>query len=134
MQMPRRLRSEQGSMLVETLVGAVLVAIIAAAFFTALTGSSRVSGISKARAISASLAQDDQERLRSMPVVSLSTVNGTTTKTVAGVKYDVTSNAEWIADATQSNTDCTSNGAAADYLRITSTVKPKNLTTFTPVV
>jgi hypothetical protein len=53
---------------------------------------------------------------------------------VAGVDYQVTSKAEWVADATQSNTDCTANGAAADYLRITSTVVPKNITSLAPVV
>jgi Tfp pilus assembly protein PilV len=130
----RRFCPEDGSMLIEVLVSALLVGIMAAAFFGALSGSSRVSGTSKARAIAAGLAQDDQERLRSMPVAALSTLNQNNTKTVAGVNYDVTSTAEWVADATQSNTDCTSNGAAADYLRITTTVAPKNLNTLKPVV
>jgi Tfp pilus assembly protein PilV len=121
-------------MLVEVLVSALLVGIMAAAFFGALGGSARVSGVSKARAIGAGLAQDDQERLRSMPVAALSTLDQTNTKAVAGVNYQVTSKAEWIADATQTNTDCTSNGAAADYLRITSTVAPVNLAALKPIV
>jgi Tfp pilus assembly protein PilV len=121
-------------MIVETLVAALLVAVMAIAFFGALDSSARVSGTAKARATAAALAQDDQERLRSMPVVSLSKVNGTTTKTVAGVNYDVSSKTDWIADATQSNTDCTSNGATADFLRITTTVTAKNLNTLKPVV
>jgi Tfp pilus assembly protein PilV len=121
-------------MIVETLVAALLVAVMAIAFFGALDSSARVSGTAKARATAAALAQDDQERLRSMPVVSLSKVNGTTTKTVAGVNYDVSSKTDWIADATQSNTDCTSNGSTADFLRITTTVTAKNLNTLKPVV
>jgi Tfp pilus assembly protein PilV len=121
-------------MIVETLVAALLVAVMAVAFFGALDSSARVSGTAKARATAAALAQDDQERLRSMPVVSLSKVNGTTTKTVAGVNYDVSSKTDWIADATQSNTDCTANGATADFLRITTTVTAKNLNTLKPVV
>ena len=122
-------------MLIEVLVSALLVAIMAAAFFGALSGSSRVSGTSKARAIAAGLAQNDQERLRSMPVAALSTLSENNTKNVAGVDYTVTSTAEWVADATQTNTDCTANGATADYLRITSTVAPTNLaaTSLTPV-
>jgi Tfp pilus assembly protein PilV len=131
----RRFRPEDGSMLIEVLVSALLVAIMAAAFFGALSGSSRVSGTSKARAIAAGLAQNDQERLRSMPVAALSTLSENNTKNVAGVDYTVTSTAEWVADATQTNTDCTANGATADYLRITSTVAPTNLaaTSLTPV-
>jgi Tfp pilus assembly protein PilV len=121
-------------MIVETLVAALLVAVMAVAFFGALDSSARVSGTAKARATAAALAQDDQERLRSMPVVALSKVNGTTTKTVAGVNYDVSSRTDWIADATQSNTDCTANGATADFLRITTTVTAKNLNTLKPVV
>jgi Tfp pilus assembly protein PilV len=131
---PRRFGSEDGSMLVEVLVSALLVGVMAAAFFGALSGASRVSGTSKARAIAAALAQNDQERLRSMPVAALTALNTTSTKPVAGVDYQVTSKAEWVADATQSNTDCTANGAAADYMRITSTVTPKNITSLAPVV
>jgi Tfp pilus assembly protein PilV len=121
-------------MLIEVLVSALLVGIMAAAFFGALSGASRVSGTSKARAIAADLAQNDQERLRSMPVAALTALNTTATKPVAGVNYQVSSKAEWVADATQKNTDCTTNGAAADYLRITSTVAAPNLTALAPVV
>jgi Tfp pilus assembly protein PilV len=132
----RRFGPEDGSMLIEVLVSALLVGVMAAAFFGALSGASRVSGTSKARAIAAGLAQNDQERLRSMPVAALTalTAGTTTTKPVAGVNYQVTSKAEWVADATQKNTDCTSNGAAADYLRITSTVAPTNIASLAPVV
>jgi Tfp pilus assembly protein PilV len=132
--LPRRFGPEDGSMLVEVLVSALLVGVMAAAFFGALSGASRVSGTSKARAIAAGLAQNDQERLRSMPVAALNELNTTATKPVAGVDYQVTSKAEWVADATQSNTDCTANGAAADYMRITSTVVPKNIASLAPVV
>src|SRR6201989_633184 len=123
---PRRLLAEEGSMIVAALVAAVLVAVMAVAFFGALNGSTRVSGVSKARAQAASLAQDDQERLRSMPVVTLSTLNSTAVKQVAGINYNVTSRADGSADATQANPDCTANGAAADSLRIPSTVAPAN--------
>ena len=57
--------------MIEALVSAVLVAIMAVAFFGALNGSERVSGVAKLRAESAALAQDDQERMRSMPVSAL---------------------------------------------------------------
>jgi Tfp pilus assembly protein PilV len=127
-----RLTAESGSVLIEALVGAVLVAIMAVAFFGALTGSERVSGTAKLRATAASLAQDDQERLRSMPVAALNNLRESNPRSVAGVNFTVDSRADWIADQSKATT-CTSNGAAADYLKITTTVTPTNASPLKPV-
>jgi hypothetical protein len=127
-----RLAAERGSVIMEALVGAVLVAVMAVAFFGALDGSNRVSGVAKLRAQAAALASDDQERLRSMPVASLNEYHQSVTKNVAGLNFVVDSKADWIADKTKDQT-CTGNGAAADYLRITSTVTPTNNTALRPV-
>ena len=127
-----RLTAESGSVIVEVLVGAVLVAVMAAAFFGALSGSERVSGTSKLRATAASLAQDDQERLRSMPVAALNNLRESNPRSVAGVDFTVDSRADWIADQSKATT-CTSNGAAADYLKITTTVTPTNPSALRPV-
>lgn len=126
-------RSEQGAFLIETLVGALLVAIIAVAMLSAFDGADQVSGRSKMRALSASLAQSDQERLRSMPEATLSNLRQTNAKYVDGVRYDVTSRADWVADAT-STTDCTNNGNAGDYMKITSTVTSPTQPTMAPIV
>jgi Tfp pilus assembly protein PilV len=128
----RRLASETGSVMIEALVSAVLVGIMAVAFFGALNGSERVSSVGKLRAEAAALAQDDQERLRSMPVTALNNLKQSTPRSVAGVNFTVDSKAEWIADQTKA-TDCTSNGAAADYLKITSTVTPTASSPLKPV-
>jgi Tfp pilus assembly protein PilV len=127
-----RLTAESGSVLIEALVGAVLVAVMAVAFFGALTGSERVSGTAKLRATAASLAQDDQERLRSMPVAALNNLRESNPRSVAGVNFTVDSRADWIADQSKATT-CTSNGAAADYLKITTTVTPTNASPLKPV-
>ena len=127
------LRSERGSFLIETLVGAVLVAVIAVAMLSAFDGADRVSGRAKMRALAASLAQSDQERMRSMPEATLNNLRQTNTKTVDGVNYTVTSRADWIADDT-SSTDCTNNGSAGDYMEITSTVSAPSQPTLAPVV
>jgi type II secretory pathway pseudopilin PulG len=130
----RGLRSEEeGSFLVETLVAAVLVAVVAVAMFSALDGASQVSGRTKARALSASLAQTDQERMRSMPVSMLSNLRQSQVKPVNGVNYNVDSRADWIADNSAA-TDCTSNGAAADYIRITTTVTSPTQPGLRPIV
>lgn len=128
-----RLVREDGSVMIEALVSAVLVGIMAVAFFGALNGSERVSGVGKLRAQSASLAQDDQERMRAMPVTALNNLDATDTRSIAGVNFTVASRAVWIADQSKAAT-CTTNGAAADYLKITSTVSPTTSSPLKPVV
>ena len=114
-------------MLIEVLVSAVLVAVIGVALFGALNSAAKVSGKSKTRAGAAAVAQDDQERMRAMPVATLNNFRDHRDPVVMGkTAYIVDSRAEWIADA-KGATDCTANGAAADYLKITSTVSAKNI-------
>jgi Tfp pilus assembly protein PilV len=123
----RSLADERGSMLIEVLVSAVLVAVIGVALFGALNSAAQVSGKSKTRAGAAAVAQDDQERMRAMPVASLNNFRDHRDPVIMGkTAYVVDSRAEWIADA-KGATDCTANGAAADYLKITSTVSAKNI-------
>jgi Tfp pilus assembly protein PilV len=123
----RSLADERGSLLIEVLVSAVLVAVIGVALFGALNSAAKVSGKSKTRAGAAAVAQDDQERMRAMPVASLNNFRDHRDPVVMGkIAYVVDSRAEWIADS-KGATDCTANGAAADYLKITSTVSAKNI-------
>ena len=123
----RSLADERGSLLIEVLVSAVLVAVIGVALFGALNSAAQVSGKSKTRAGAAAVAQDDQERMRAMPVATLNNFRQHRDPVVMGkTAYVVDSRAEWIADA-KGSTDCTANGAAADYLKITSTVSAKNI-------
>jgi hypothetical protein len=105
----------------------VLVAVIGVALFGALNSAAKVSGKSKTRAGAAAVAQDDQERMRAMPVATLNNFREHRDPVIMGkTAYIVDSRAEWIADA-KGATDCTANGAAADYLKITSTVSAKNI-------
>ena len=123
----RSLADERGSMLIEVLVSAVLVAVIGVALFGALNSAAQVSGKSKTRAGAAAVAQDDQERMRAMPVATLNNFREHRDPVVMGkIAYVVDSRAEWIADS-KGATDCTANGAAADYLKITSAVSAKNI-------
>lgn len=132
----RQLRGEEGFGLLEVIFSAFLLAVMVVAVFKTFDVTSQVSGEEKARAIAASLAESDQERLRALPVADLSAIAdrgaASSTKLVDGVSYTVSSNADWIADATQSK-DCTSNGAAADYVKIVSTVSPPATVGIKPV-
>jgi Tfp pilus assembly protein PilV len=130
---PDALRSERGAFLIETIVGALLVAVVAVAMLSAFDGADQVSGRAKMRALAASLAQSDQERLRSMPEATLNNLRQTNAKYVDGVRYDVASRSDWVADDT-STTDCTNNGSAGDYMKITSSVSSPSQPTMTPIV
>jgi type II secretory pathway pseudopilin PulG len=126
-------RSEQGSVLIEVLVSAVLVGVMAAALFGSLNSSAKVSGISKARAGAAALAQDEQERMHSMAVSVLSNYRYHPAPIARGrYAYQVDDRADWIK-AGASSTDCTSKGGV-DYLKITSTVTAINVPQLKPVV
>ncbi len=128
------LRSEErGSFLIETLVAAVLVAVIAVAMLSAFDGANQASGRTKIRAIAGSLAQTDQERMRSMPVSMLNNLRQTQAKSVNGVKFNVDSRADWLNDDT-ATTDCSANGNAGDYMEITSTVSSPTQPALRPIV
>jgi hypothetical protein len=65
-----------------------------------IDASSATSGSSKARGVAASLAQDDQERMRSMQPDDLAAMRlQVRTVNVAGVNYTVTSDARPVTDA-----------------------------------
>ena len=65
---PRSTRSEAGFALIEVIVSAAVLAIVALAVLSGIDAASSSSGREKARAVAASLAEQDQERLRAMPV------------------------------------------------------------------
>src|SRR3954471_13613438 len=91
----RRLRREQsGFALIEVMMSALIVAIVSVGVLAGIDASSATSGSNKARGIAASIAQDDQERMRSMQPDDLAAMRfQRRTVTVAGVAYQVTSDA-----------------------------------------
>jgi Tfp pilus assembly protein PilV len=111
---------------VETLVSAVVLIVIALATLAAVDRAQSTSAIGKGRSVAASLAEQDQERLRSLPAPSLSTyrTNHASTRvvTVGGLNYNVASTVDWVRDATGGTPSCSSDDNQADYLKITSTV------------
>jgi len=129
----KRLRSEEGIMLVEVLVTAVLVVIVALGMFSAFDGASATSGTLKAQAVAAGVAQEEQERLRSLKLTDLSNYRRDDEPILrANVNYLVDSRAEWIN--TESGTaDCAAADTAFDLLKITSTVTWPDIGTKAPV-
>jgi hypothetical protein len=125
-------RDERGAMVVEVMVGAVVMVMVALGTLSAFDGAAKVGATTKTRALAASLAQEEQERVRGLSVDQLNGLRYSTTQLIGGVTYTIASRTDWLADAS-STTSCASNGAAADYLKATTTVTPSKALT-KPVV
>jgi Tfp pilus assembly protein PilV len=120
--------SEHGSVLIEVMVGALVLAITTFAVLNGLDGAQKTGRVNKERTVAATLAQQDIERLRAYPITALSNFEQTRPVNVAGVSYTVTSVTEWVRDAS-GTLNCTDDSAQADYLKISSTVKSPAQTT-----
>jgi Tfp pilus assembly protein PilV len=133
----RRISEEAGFALIEALVGAVILIVIALATLSAIDRAQKTSGFAKNKSVAGALAEQDQARLRGLPADSLSTYAtnhvSSRTVTVNGLNYTVASQVDWIRDSTGGTLSCTNNSSQADYLKMTSTVsansiKPVSLT------
>jgi Tfp pilus assembly protein PilV len=118
------LASEQGSLLIEVMVGALVLAIATFAIMSGLDGAQTTAQTNKQRSTAATLAQQDIERLRAYPITALSNFEETRTVNVAGVPYTVHTQTDWIRDAS-GTLNCTDDSAQADYLKISSTVQSR---------
>jgi Tfp pilus assembly protein PilV len=118
-----RLREQRGSMLVEVMVGAVVLAIATTALLNGIDGAQSQGTTNKARSTASALAEQDQERLRAMPVASLASccTPASRTVTVRGVNYTVTSSVQWVTD-TGGPISCSNDTKTASNLKITSAV------------
>ena len=110
-------------MLVEVMVGAVVLAIATTALLNGIDGAQSAGARNKARSTAAALAEQDQERLRALPVASLASccVPPSRTVNVRGVDYTVTSTVTWVTDQ-GGPVSCSNNSKTAANLRILSEV------------
>lgn len=99
----------------------MVLIVISLGVMSALDGANATSGTDRARSIAAGVAQQDQEKMRSLSLVNLSNYRNTATQTVGGVPFTVASAADWVADSSGAPA-CTAGNTVADYLKITSTV------------
>jgi Tfp pilus assembly protein PilV len=113
-----RAAAHEGFTLIEVLVSALLVLLISAAVAEALVTSSDFTGYTRNHYQANVVAQQDQERMKSMSDTALTALHQTRTVTLNNTQYTVTSSATFL-DAT-GGSSCTSRGAA--YFKLTSTV------------
>jgi type II secretory pathway pseudopilin PulG len=139
--MARRLRllssdrprdGEAGFALVEVVVSATVLAMVALAVLAGVDAAGRSTGREKAKAVAVSLAEQDQERMRGIAAKQVTEVAQMGPFNINGASYNVASKAEWIDDATGGTDSCTNTGSKATYIRVTSTVSASNLAS--PVV
>jgi Tfp pilus assembly protein PilV len=120
---PRKLHSEAGVTLIETLIAAALLVVVLLAVFGSLDAASHTTAVNRSRTVAAGLAEQHLERLRSLPATTLATYSPTTVTTKVGsTDYSVTSDAQWVHDASGAPASCDSDGRRADYIRISATV------------
>ncbi len=129
----RRLASaEAGFTIIEVLISALMLSLIAAAAATAFIGSAHASGYERLRADAQALAQQDENRLRGLTVDQLSNLNQTLAPvTLDGAQFTIKETAQYVSDST-GTPSCTN--PSADYLQTTSTVTWTNMGTHPPVV
>jgi Tfp pilus assembly protein PilV len=126
--------SEAGFALVEVMVSAVLVIVLALSTLQLLDRAQASSSATRARGVASGLAQSDQEMIRQLPISQLAGGYhpGPVTKTVDKTTYTITSTADWTRDATGVVT-CSNSSGQVEYLKIKSTVTWPKMGSIKPV-
>lgn len=126
-------RSEDGVLLIEVMVSALLVALIAVGTFTGIDVSNRLSRDQRSRSQAVTLAQADEERLRSLGSAQLANLSEEKVVTFQNVKYTVKSSSEFVSDTSGAGS-CSASSANADYYSTVSEVKWPNMGPRPPIV
>ena len=114
--------AEQGFVLIEVLVSAVILALVAAGVLTLLSATTRSAASERVHSQAYGVAQEDQARMRSMRISSLNRLEEANEVTLDGSKFTVESTGVFVDNAT-GDESCTEGSSPADYVRITSTVR-----------
>jgi Tfp pilus assembly protein PilV len=136
---------QSGLALLEALISAVLLTIVAAGTFSYFSASTRATAQERHRAQANALAEADLERLRSMPVTcpktsptctySVASMVGTPlsrTVTQDGTPYTVVSQGQYQNDPSITS-DCSAGTGSRDYIAISSTVSWPDIGSRRPV-
>jgi Tfp pilus assembly protein PilV len=128
-----RLRDEQdGVILIEIVVSAMLLVIVALGVFTAFDAGTRATAQERHRARANSLAEQDVERMRGMRIADLSGLNQTRTVTLDGLNYTVRSLSTFVNEPATTST-CAAGTGSRDLIQVTSTVTWSSIGTRPPV-
>jgi hypothetical protein len=118
-----RLAADTGTSLIEIVVAAALLAVVAVGVMSGLDVSARVSGDQKGKAVAANIAEGELERIRSLDAAQIATLNGApVTRSEGGVNYTVRSTAEWVRNQDGDAFACSADGGTT-YLKLQVSVK-----------
>ena len=115
---------DSGFSLIEVLVSAMLVALIAVGVLSMFDSASATSGRERARTQAASLANREIARYKAMSPVNLMALAGTTQTrsiTLAKQAYNLSTTIDWAPDQTGDDVVCTGSGPP-QYLKLVTTV------------
>ena len=129
----RMFRDQSGSTMIEVMVSAVLMIVIAVSVFGALEASGRAGSQERLRARAFAIAQDDQARMRSLKVSDVTRLSEFRDVVQDGRTYRVVSTGLPKLDRTATST-CESGNSSADYVAINSTVTWNDMGGRPPVV
>jgi Tfp pilus assembly protein PilV len=115
-----RLSGDGGFALVEVMVSAVLLIVLATATLNIIDQSSRTSASTKMRATATGLAQEDQDGMRAMSVSQLDQRDTTYTRLVDNIRFSIRSTAQWVRDT--GDVACDASTDRPEYLKTTSYV------------
>ncbi len=123
--MARRLidrgRAQDGFTLIEVLMSALIVTLIAGAVAGGLAANVKATGDQHRRTEAQALAQQDQERLKGLSAAQLDNLSQTYTSTQDNYKFTVSSRA-WYLNSTSGASCSSAGGAGATYFKTISTV------------
>jgi prepilin-type N-terminal cleavage/methylation domain-containing protein len=113
-----RAASERGFTLIEVLVAALITLIISAGVATALISATDYTSLARGQTNAQAVAEQDQERLKSMTDAQLTSLHQTRTVTNGNSQWTVTSTATFLNASGGSS--CTTTGTA--FFKLNSTV------------
>lgn len=118
----RQTKAEDGFILIEVLVSALILAIVAGAVLELIAATTHSAASERAHSVAYGLAQEDQARLRTARLASLNGLDHTNENVeVGGTRFEVRSQGRFVNNSSGTRS-CSSGEASADYVEITSTV------------
>lgn len=107
--------AQEGFVLIEIIVSALVLAIAAGGVVSLLNATGRAGAEERNRSAAYAIAQEDQARLRSTRLSSLNHLNENRPVTLNGTTFTVNSTGVFVNDSTGSTT-CATGAASADYV------------------
>src|ERR1700742_2169138 len=111
---------QEGFIIIEVLVSAIILALVAGAVLTLITATTRGAANQRVHSVAYGLAQEAQAKLRTKRVSELTSYSKTEPPAVGGTTYPAATQAVYVSNTTQP-VSCGENDEP-DYIRLTSTV------------